>query len=545
MQRRKTFAILFLITALSFYFHLNIYAFQNPEATKGIKVYNVCDFGAVGDGKTLNTKVIQSAIDACHSDSGGTVLIPAGEFLSGTLELKSNVTFKVATNGRLLGSKKIDDYRRGVGVPRGNGNHVFLYAVNAHNVIIEGRGTIDGQGAAFFNGRGDGTGPGQQSGNMERPHLMIFYQCNNLVINDIFLTNSAYHCVRILRCKYVNFDGIRIQNRVNKNNDGFHFNNTEYVNISNCNIRCQDDACALFGSNKFVTVTNCTFSTRWSIFRFGGGEAENITISNCVIYETYGCPIKMRMGAGSRLENITFSNIIMKDVTGPISIGLDSRSRRRSDDGTEPSKGIVRNIVFNGIRATVVKEPRYHADKAFSPNTWDGETRQAIVLNGVGSNFLENISFTDVHVTYEGGGTAEEAAVRNVPEIAGEYFQIGTPPAYGMYARNVKGLTLQNVRFDYKNNDLRPAVIFDNINDSAINNISVEGSTEAESTFRVINSKDILLTAARLLTPSAIFMQIEGANNENIKIEGGDISKAATKLNFVNGAVESVVKLTE
>jgi hypothetical protein len=74
----------------------------------------------------------------------------------------------------------------------------------------------------------------------------------------------------------------------------------------------------LFGSNKFVTVTNCSFSTRWSIFRFGGGECENITVSNCIIYDTYGCPIKIASSGRSRFENMLFSNLVMRNVTGPI-----------------------------------------------------------------------------------------------------------------------------------------------------------------------------------------------------------------------------------
>ena len=122
-------------------------------------------------------------------------------------------------------------------------------------------------------------------------------------------------------------EGIRIHNRVNGNNDGFHLISSQYVHISNSDVRCQDDACAMFGSCKFITVTNSTFSTRWSVFRFGGGEAENITVSNCLIYDTYGCPIKMRCGPRSRFENISFSNLIMKNVTGPISIGLGPQSR--------------------------------------------------------------------------------------------------------------------------------------------------------------------------------------------------------------------------
>jgi Glycosyl hydrolases family 28 len=517
--------------------------FSSPTEQNGIKIYNITSFGAVGDGITLNTNAIQSAIDMCSKDSGGTVLVPSGNFVTGTLQLKDNVTLEVSTTGRILGSTKIADYYPGHGVPPSNGNYSLIYAANARNITIEGNGTIDGNGASYYNGRGDGTGPGQHGGNMNRPHLIIFYNCNNVFVHDIFLTKSAYHCMRILNCKYVKLEGIRILNRVNKNNDGFHFGSSEYVNISNCNIKCQDDACALFGSNKFVTITNCTFSTRWSVFRFGGGEPGNITISNCVIYETYGCPIKMRFGSGDKAENITFSNIIMNKVTGPISLDLGSRQRRNGS--TAKPNGILKNIFFNGIYATVVDSPLQISDLPFPPSTWKGETRQCIVLNGVGNSYLENISFTDVHVTYEGGGTAEEAANRNVPEVAGEYFQIGTPSSYGMYARNVKGLTLNNVSFNYINSDLRPAVVFNNVNDAAVCNLSLEGNENAESALRFINSNDVLLTGTRLTSHAKIFLQVEGSSNSNIKIDSSDLSKAEKILNFTRGANPKSVSLKD
>ena len=219
----------------------------------------------------------------------------------------------------------------------------------------------------------------------------------------------AYHCCRILQCQYVHIDGIRIYNRVNKNNDGFHFNNSQYVNIANCNISCQDDACALFGSNKFVTVTNCSFSTRWSIFRFGGGEAENITVSNCIIYETYGCPIKLSCGPRSRFENMIFSNLVLKNVTGPIIDRPEFASASKRRCRVPAAAGIVRNIAFSGLRGTVVTEPIKHDDIAFDVHVYPGEVRTCIVVNGAGNNMIENISFTDVQLKFVGGGTAEEA----------------------------------------------------------------------------------------------------------------------------------------
>lgn len=480
--------------------------------------FNIKDYGAIGDGKTLNTKAIQKAIDACHQQNGGTVIIPAGVFICSTLELKSNVTLHVTAGGKLLGSPKREDYTAGKGVPPGNGNIVFLYAVNASNVSIEGKGIIDGNGLAFYNGKGDNTGPGQRGigGNFDRPHLAVFYQCTDLTLRDTKLLASAYHCVRLLQCKHIHIDGIYIYNRVNKNNDGFHFNSCEYVHMINCDVLCQDDACALFGSNKFVTITNCSFSTRWAIFRFGGGQSQNITITNCLIYETYGCAIKISAGKAG-IENLSFSNITMRNVTGPIGIGFS---------GGEGA--FIRNVTFNNIRATVVAQPVPHPDIHFELNFKEGEKNSCITLNAMGSHYLENISFTDVHVKYAGGGTAEQAK-KVVPEIAAEYFGVwdqlpGGPPAYGLYARNVKRLTLQNVRFEHELPEARPAIILDNVEDAAINGLSIQG-TEADAAIRCINSKDILITAARLLTPANKFLQTIGDQCRNIKVEGGDLSK--------------------
>jgi hypothetical protein len=520
---------------------------DSDENLQGARIYNVRDFGAKGDGKTLDTVAIQSTIDMCNKESGGIVLIPAGDFICGTIELKSNVTLHIATKGRLWGSPRREDYQAGKGVPSGNGNIVFLYAVNAENISIEGRGSLDGNGAAFYTGKGDNTGPGQGGvgGNFDRPHLVIFYQCKNVLVRDCFFTASAYHCFRILKCKQVHLDGLRIYNRVNKNNDGFHFNDSQYVHISNCDVQCQDDACALFGSNQFVTVTNCSFSTRWSIFRFGGGEAQNIVISNCLIYDTYGCPIKISSGR-ARIENLSFSNIVMRNVTGPIGIGFSGTSNSNNNNSTA-APSFVRNISFNNIRASVAEKPVNHPDIPFDVKMYEGELNSCITLNAMGNVFLENISFTDVHVSYAGGGTREQAAKREVPQVAAEYFGVwGTapfgPPAYGLYARNVKGLSLHNVRLEYEKPDARPAVIFENVQDAAVNGLSAKGSYGTEL-IRLINSKDVLFTASRVLTDAAVFLQVEGASSENITVDGGDIRKAKKPVVFERGAEKKAVRL--
>lgn len=522
---------------------------RNPETVAAPGIYDIRDYGAKGEGKSLNTLAIQAAIDACSASGGGQVLIPPGTFLSGTLQLKSDVTLHLAAGAKLLGSPKREDYTAGKGIPSGNGNIVFLYAVNAERLSIEGKGTIDGNGLAFYTGKGDNTGPGQNGvgGNFDRPHLLIFYQCTELRLHDAFLQASAYHCIRLLQCRQVYIDGVRIYNRVNKNNDGFHFSSCQYVHISNCDVQCQDDACALFGSNKFVTVTNCSFSTRWSVFRFGGGESQNIAISNCLIYDTYGCPIKISAGRAS-IENFTFSNIIMRNVTGPIGIGFSGTGNNNSAATGSNSKPFIRNISFNGIRASVVALPVPHPDIHFDLHTWEGEKNSCITLNGMDDHYLENISFTDVQVSYAGGGTLAQANKREVPKVAAEYFGVwdiapGGPPAYGLYARNVKGLTLQNVRLEFEKEDSRPALVLDNVQDAAINGLNLKGSMDAESLLRITNSKDILFTATRILTPCQVLLSLEGPSNEGIQFDGGDLRKSKKQVIYSGGANDKTLKI--
>jgi len=537
---------------------------------RGARLHNVRAYGAKGDGTTLDTEAVQAAIDAASKDDGGIVLVPAGDFLVGTLDLKSYVTLRLAAKGRLLGSADPAHFKAGNGIPPSNGNIVLLSAANAQNIAIEGPGTIDGQGLKFFTGKGDNTGPGQNSaeGYFQRPHLVVFYNCEGVRMRDVFLTNSAYHCVRILQCKQVKFDGVRIHNRVNTNNDGFHFSSCEYVHVSNCDIQCQDDACALFGSNKFVTITSSSFSTRWAIFRFGGGQPENITISNCIIYDTYGCAIKIRMGSRrqnrpdqqpDRMENVTFSNIIMKNVTGPISIGLGRGSRRPNpratpSAGADPNAtptpeppllaGVIRNLRFEGIRGSVVSIPQHdylHWKSGPRDNETGSEKWTAIVVNGAGEDTIEGITFSDVHLTFGGGGTVDQSR-REIPKIAGEYFEIGTPPAYGLYARGVRGLTLDNVRFETATPDLRPAVVFDRVQDAAIHRLSAQGNPGADSLIRMTGARDVLITDSRVLTPAAAFLRVEGGGNENIVVDGGDVSKAVKAVSLEKTVPAKAVK---
>jgi hypothetical protein len=518
----------------------------------GARVYNVRDFGAKGDGKALDTAALQAAVDACTRDGGGTVLVPAGVFHIGTVELKSHVTLHLAASAKLLGSGDGKQYHAADAIPLtgphtiGDGNWALLFAAHARNVTVEGRGTIDGQGLQFRSAV-RGTPPPSGIGGNKRPHHLLFYKCENLTVRDLDLVDCAYHSTRIIECRQVYIDGVHIHSRVNGNNDGFHFISAEHVTLSNSTVECQDDACALFGSCKWMTITNCYFSTRWSVFRFGTGVAENITVSNCLLHQVYGCPIKLRADPGSRFENISFSNLVLEDVTGPIHIGSGPRAARADGAPSVPSArppAVVRNISFSNIHGRVTTKAAKLPDTPIEMDVTNvGELHSCIVLNAVGDNVIENVSFDDVHLTFGGGGTAEEGARRDLPQHADEYFRLGPMPAFGLYARNARGVTLQNVRLQVSEPDLRPALIFDHVQGASIRGLSVQGDPGAESVLRFIDTKDVLVSGTHLLTPSAPFLQLEGAGSASITVEGGDVSKASAPVAYKAGASETAVKL--
>lgn len=534
-----------------------------PEYEAGVRVYNVRQYGAKGDGQTLDTAAVQAAVDACNREGGGMVLIPAGTFVIGTVELKSDVTLHIAARGKLLGSADGKQYHAVDAIPLSgdstlnDGNWALLFAVDARNVTVEGPGTIDGQGFQFHSPV-RGTPPPSGIGGDKRPYHMLFYRCERLSVRNIDLLDCAYHSIRTIQSRRVHMEAIYIHNRVNSNNDGFHFISVQYATVSNCIVLSQDDACALFGSCQFVTVTNCIFSTRWSVFRFGGGVAKNIAISNCVLYQVFGCPVKFQGNPGSRYENISFSNLVFDEVTGPIHVSVGPRASRSNpsqptaaiDVSTGAAPGtktpaVLRNISFSNIQGTVTTDPPQLPDTKVFSKANPGEKHSCITLNCVGGAKMENISLENIHLTFGGGGSVEDAARRDLPPIAGEYFMMGPMPAFGLYARGVRGLTLQNIRFQVSSPDLRPAVILDGVEDASIQGLSVDGNLSAESALRFINTQDVLVSAPRLLTSAAVFLQIEGPGNQRIKIDGGDISKATAPLVYKDGADATSVRLRE
>jgi hypothetical protein len=430
---------------------------KSGAASSGVRLYDIRDYGAKG---------------------GGTVLVPAGIYVIGTVELKSNVTLHITAAGKLLGSDEGKQYHSVDAIPlRGDttledGNWALLFAVNAYNIVIEGPGTIDGQGAQFHSAV-RGTPPPSGLGGLKRPYHFLAYRCENLRVRNLSLVDCAYHNIRIIQSRRIFLDSLFLHNRVNGNNDGFHLISTEFVTISNCIVQCGDDACAMFGSCKNIVVTNSYFSTRWSVFRFGGGACG----------EHHG--LQLHALRSVRLPN---------QVSGRS--GIEIREHLRLKPGAQR-----RNW------------PDQHQHRRPS---------STVVLGG--------------------GGTRDEAT-REVPKTFGEYFALGPIPAYGLYARNCRGLTLQNVRLEVSAAEMRPAVILERVEDVAVNGFGVQGNPEAESILRLTDTKHVYFAAVRVLTPSSTFLRVEGAECENIALDGGDWLRAAKAVDYAEGAQEKAVRL--
>ena len=403
------------------------------------------DFGAVGDGSTMNTKALQSAIDACAKRGGGTVRIPAGRFLSGTLFVKSGVHLQLDAGAVLLGSPRLDDYPVMPGGFRGYTDiytdKSLLYAENAENIGIGGAGCIDGQGKSF-------KGPYKV-----RPYLMRFVSCRGIKMRDVTIRNSPMWVQHYLNCEDVHIHGITVNSHVNENNDGIDIDCCRRVRISDCDISSGDDAIVLKSTAdvvcRDVAISNCVLSSDCSAFKLGtesNGGFENIAFSNCAIYDTRLAAIALEMVDGGRLDGVSVSNIVMNRVGAPIFLRLGNRARPFQEGGPAPGMGTFRNVQITNIQAV-------------------GAGQRGCAISGIPGHRIEDVTIENIRIEFEGGGSAEDAK-RIIPEYPArypEYSMFGQLPAYGFYVRHARGVRFRNLNLTSVKPDARPAIVKDDV----------------------------------------------------------------------------------
>ncbi|MCE5270125.1 glycoside hydrolase [bacterium] len=428
--------------------------------------YDVTAFGARGDSLTLCTRAIQAAVDSAAAAGGGAVRFPPGRYLSGTIVLKSHVSLHLGEGAVLLGSTRTGDYPRHVPAFRSyTDNYVtqsLIYAEGQHDIAITGRGTLDGQGAAY---------PWEEY--RDRPDVIRMVDCRDILIEGIHLRNSALWMQHYLACDNLRIQGIEVYNHSTFNNDMLDIDCCHNVTVSDCRGDCDDDGITLKSTagraTENVTITGCFVRAGCNAIKLGtesNGGFKNIVISNCAIDSWFGKPgfygmplgiagIALEIVDGGTLENVTVSNISLRNVSVPLFLRLANRARPFKDGMEKPGIGSFSNVVISNIVASCL-------DASGSS------------ITGLPGHPIRNVTLSNIRITAPGGGTRQEF-LKPVPELEKDYPEatmFGNLPACGFYCRHVEGLRLRDVDIQVDSADARPAMVFEDVARLELNGVA-------------------------------------------------------------------------
>lgn len=438
-------------------------------------VYDVRDYGAVGDGSTINTRAINSAINDCSAKGGGVVSIPEGVFVSGTVQLCSNVTLHLMPKAVLKGSaspsdyisyipsKDLSRYDSGEGGDNANSskdanwNKTFILASGISNFAIEGEGTIDGSHVFDPNGEE----------HMRGPHTIIVGESHNMSLSDVNIecaSNYAVMCYEIENAVFDNLD-------INQGWDGIHIRGGKHVQIRNCAFRTGDDAIA-GGFWEDMVISGCDINTSCNGIRMIM-PCDGLTVAGCRFHgpgeyphRTSGAARRTNMLSAILLQpggwgkapgdvrDVNIHDIEIDNVNNPLMFILN-----------EGNNGY--DICAERIKATRVN--RY----ASSIESWKGGE-------------YRNVSFKNIDIEYIGNSDANLASlVITQPDVDAREL-----PCWGWYVNNVLDITFENINLTCKSNDSRPVFIFDNVASSTFVNVKYPEKTGV-SPLRYIRSAEV------------------------------------------------------
>lgn len=463
--------------------------------------YNIFQFGASQDTFAVQTSAINAAIDACHQQGGGRVVVPAGKYKSGTIILKDNVELHLENGAYLYASDNYEDfpiqpwavYRS---LKDANGWVSLIYAVDAVNIGITGKGVIDGRGKGRrgriknFGGDLDG-----------RPRNILFISCKDVHIEGITMRNSAMWNQHYLNCEDVMVNDIKVYNHCNGNNDGIDIDGCRRFILSNSIIDSDDDGIVLKSTGTApcdnVIISNCIVSSFANAIKCGTestGGFRNISISNCVVKPSRHTgsrilkstpsgitAISLELVDGGVMEGVTINNVLIEGTECPLYVRLANRGRKHIEEAPLPPVGSMRNIQISNITA-------------YSTGNFCSS------ITGIPGAKIENIYLSNIRFMNRGGlkeghflpdpamegerhdrasGTAWDrywSSFREVKEDEKGYPQPtvwGNLPGYGLFIRNVETIIVDGATFKPEKPDPRIPLIAVDVDNLRMNRIEV------------------------------------------------------------------------
>jgi polygalacturonase len=435
-------------------------------------IFDVKKYGAVGDGKALDSPAINKAIDAASAAGGGTVYFTAGTYLSGSIRLKSNVALYLDQGATIQASSDPEAYdvietsQKQWDKYQDFGHTYFhnslIWGEGLENIAILGPGVISGKGA--LTRKAD-----ERIGNK----AISLKLCRNVIIRDVTIFMAGHFGILATGVDNFTIDNIKIDT----NRDGIDVDSCRHVRISNVSVNSPaDDGIVIKGTHALgfaratedMTITNCEVSGfangtfldgtykrgsnmppqghgptgRIKIGTESEGSFHNITISNCVF--DYARGLALETVDGAELSDVSISNITMRDVVNaPIYIRLGARMR--APEGVPV--GSLRRVNISNVLV-------YNADPG-----------NGSLIMGIPGHDVEDVKLNNIRIYYQGGGSKEQAAI-NPPEEEKEYpepYRQGNMPSYGFFIRHAKGIEFNNVQVGFLKEDLRPAFVLDDV----------------------------------------------------------------------------------
>ena len=439
--------------------------------------YNIVDYGAKADTTVLSTRALQKAIDDCAAAGGGRVMVPAGNYKTGSIRLKSNVHLYLEHGATLYGSTDLKDYTPMksdyVSLRTQATTIQLIYADGEKNVVIDGYGTIDGRGRAFKKLTWNDEG-------ITRPHLIRFIQSEDVTVRNVTLKNSGCWMQHYLACDRLRIEGIKVVNRNNYNNDALDIDGCHDVVVRGMIADSDDDGITLKSTSprlcENIRITDCVISSHCNAVKLGtetNGGFRNINISGIVVKPSgnqeekfFGqwigtSAISLEIVDGGTMENVSVSDFTIEGTESPIFIRLGNRGRGyklRSEQKTLSGKGNDDTIAelipidhvgcIDGIRIDNIQVRNAGAT--------------GCSITGLPGHPVRNVWLSNITIRHKGGIKTEDLKLINdtiVYEKEKEYPEAtmwGNLPAKGFFVRHARNIHFNNIDIKTEEPDVRP-----------------------------------------------------------------------------------------